>query len=168
MTRTREIRPAESTDATAIHDVARESWHAAYDDLLGRETVDAVIDDWYAIDRLQNAIDVSTHHLFVAGDGEVVGFVHADPWEGEPSVAHLVRLYVHPAFWGEGTGSTLLERADAAVTAEGYDRLRLEVFAENDVGVSFYGSRGFDRLEETEEEFLGETYDVAIYERSIE
>ncbi|WP_255168937.1 GNAT family N-acetyltransferase [Natrononativus amylolyticus] len=165
MTRTREIRRAAQTDAAAIRDVARESWHAAYDDLLGSDTVDAVVDDWYAIDRLRSAIGASSHHVFVAG--EVVGFGHASPWEGAPDVAHLTRLYVHPAFWGDGVGSHLLEHLDAALAGEGYERLRLEVFAENDVGVGFYESRGFDRLETIEEEFLGETYDVAVYGRPI-
>ncbi|ELZ12241.1 GCN5-like N-acetyltransferase [Halovivax asiaticus JCM 14624] len=36
--------------------VARESWHAAYDDVIGAETVDRTIDRWYALDSLADQI----------------------------------------------------------------------------------------------------------------
>lgn len=37
------VRQATPDAAPIIHEIARESWHAAYDDFLGPETVDEVV-----------------------------------------------------------------------------------------------------------------------------
>ncbi|WP_207586884.1 GNAT family N-acetyltransferase [Halomontanus rarus] len=107
--------------------------------------------------------------------GELVGFVHVVPGsDGHGrTVASLVRLYVHPGCWGKGTGTALLERAIDGLETDGdgdanYERLELEVFADNEVGVRFYESRGFERTGEHEERFAGDTQPVYTYERSLE
>ncbi|WP_247729657.1 GNAT family N-acetyltransferase [Halovivax limisalsi] len=50
------VRDARPDDAATIQHVARESWHAAYDDIVGAETVDRTIDRWYALDSLADDI----------------------------------------------------------------------------------------------------------------
>jgi hypothetical protein len=40
----------------AIRDVARKTWEAAYDGILSAETIDTVIADWYAVDRLRDEV----------------------------------------------------------------------------------------------------------------
>ncbi|WP_254765843.1 GNAT family N-acetyltransferase [Salinilacihabitans rarus] len=164
---TRPIRPATTDDAASIRDVARESWHAAYDAFLGEETVEETIDEWYARDQLRESIADDGARVFVAeGASTLVGFVHAGPAREEPSVAHLVRLYVRPGMWGEGVGSALLERAETALREDGYDRLRLVVLADNEVGVSFYESRGFERIE-ARESGLREDLEEYVYEKGL-
>lgn len=160
------IRPADTEDAPAIRDVARESWHAAYDEILGSETVEETVTEWYAIDRLRESIADDDHRVFVAESEGLVGFVHVAPWHEDPSIAELARLYVRPALWGDGIGSALLDRAEESV--DGYDALRLEVFAENDVGVGFYESRAFARVEEGYQEFGGDLHAVYVYEKPLE
>lgn len=83
------------------------------------------------------------------------------------TVATLHRLYVHPDHWGDGLGSRLLAPATADLRERGFDRLRLEVFAENEVGVCFYESRGFARVDEETEAFGGETHAVYVYEKPL-
>jgi hypothetical protein len=39
------IREATHDDVAAIQRVAHESWHAAYDDILGTGTVESVVED---------------------------------------------------------------------------------------------------------------------------
>ncbi|MFC7046016.1 hypothetical protein ACFQH6_11850 [Halobacteriaceae archaeon GCM10025711] len=39
-------------DAEAIQRVARDSWHAAYDAVLGAERVDETVSSWYDPERL--------------------------------------------------------------------------------------------------------------------
>ncbi|MFP8957312.1 GNAT family N-acetyltransferase [Natrialbaceae archaeon A-CW3] len=168
------IRPATPADATDIRAVARASWHAAYDDFLGHDTVDAVTDDWYAVDRLRESIEAAESHLFVcdmavAADGhDIAGFVHVSPWTGQPETGHLKRLYVHPDHWGRGLGTTLLERGERALEQAGYERVRLEVFAQNDDGVGFYEARGYDRAAEETETLGGEIRRLLILETGLE
>ncbi|MGQ3411132.1 GNAT family N-acetyltransferase [Natrinema sp. LN54] len=155
---TRDVRRATVDDVWAVHEVARQSWHAAYDDVLGPETVDAVVDEWYAIGDLESSITEASGRddaaFLVAEDSPATdpafetdydGFAHAVPWPEDPSVAFLARLYVRPDGWNEGTGTALLEGLETELSA-GFDRLRLAVLAANEVGISFYESRGFDRI----------------------
>ena len=169
------IREADAGNAEAIQSVARESWHAAYDGFLGAGTVDGIIDEWYALDSLRSSIRASEHHVFVATNGSptredsrLVGFVHGGPWTDEPGIGHLMRLYVRPDSWGRGIGTDLLERAEIALEADGYERCRLEVFARNENGVAFYEGRGYERCDDVFEELDGESYRVLFLEKKLE
>lgn len=164
------IRQATPTDAPTIQDVARESWHAAYDDLLGPATVEETIDEWYERPSLETSIDDARNRadaaFLVAEDATdgIVGFVHVIPSREEPSVGSLLRIYVRPRSWGDGVGTALLESLEAAV-GPAFDRLRLLVLAENEVGVSFYESNGFERIEARESEF--DDLEEYVYEKPI-
>jgi len=177
----RVVRPATVDDVWAVHEIARESWHAAYDDVLGPDRVDAVVDEWYAIGDLESSIAAATGRdaaaFLVAEDSSEPpassaeldancrGFAHAVPWPEDTSVAFLARLYVRPAVWNEGTGTDLLEALEAALAGTA-DRLRLAVLAENDVGIAFYESRGFDRVG-TRPSDLGDGLEEHVYERRL-
>jgi len=161
------IRPATPEDAEAVLSVARESWHAAYDDILGEDTVDAVLEDWYQPSDLRAAIGDSTF-LVADRDGTVVGFAHAGPNpDAGDGTYQLYRIYVRPDLWGRAIGGRLLDRVADAVRAAGGDRLRLGVLADNDVGVSFYEARGFDRVDAGTVELAGETVEEYTYETSL-
>jgi ribosomal protein S18 acetylase RimI-like enzyme len=165
------LRDARPTDAGAIAAVARSSWHAAYDDLLGTETVDATVDSWYDPDSLRDDIDAAatageesaaeTPSLFIVAesDDDIVGFTNAGPARGRESDpdadAFLSRLYVHPDEWGEGVATALTARLAQRLDEAGYERVWLEVFAENEVGRGFYESLGFDAVARTDETFDG-------------
>lgn len=154
------IREAAVRDADAIQRVAREAWHATYDELLGPETVAVLVDDWFAPGRVvADDVQPPERPLFVAlADDEVVGFVEATPGEDDGSF-HLYRIYVRPDRWGEGIGTRLLDRIETAVGDRGGERLQLSVFAANEVGVGFYESRGFERVgSERDERFGRERY----------
>ncbi|OLZ39926.1 GCN5 family acetyltransferase [Natrinema saccharevitans] len=177
----RTVRPATVDDVWAVHEIARESWHAAYDDVLGSQRVDAVVDEWYAIGDLESSIAAATGRedaaFLVAErpdddggdeprmDADRCGFAHAVPWPEDTSVAFLARLYVHPAVWNEGVGTALLEALEAAL-AETAERLRLAVLAANDVGIAFYESRGFDRVG-TRPSDIGDGLEEHVYERRL-
>ncbi|ELY81329.1 MULTISPECIES: GNAT family N-acetyltransferase [Natrinema] len=174
----RDVRPATVDDVWAVHRVARESWHAAYDDLLGPETVADVVDDWYAIGDLESSITTATDRddaaFLVATDSPAAspasepdhyGFAHAVPWPEDASVAFLARLYVRPTNWNEGVGTALLEALERAFASE-FDRLRLAVLAANDIGISFYESRGFERVA-TRQSDLAAGLEEHIYEKSV-
>ncbi|WP_049988908.1 GNAT family N-acetyltransferase [Natrinema salifodinae] len=180
---TRDVRRATADDVWAVHEIARESWHDAYDEILGPETVDDVVDDWYAIGDLESSISEAEGRddvAFLVAEGRdepagggsrsetnanCRGFAHAVPWPEDTSVAFLARLYVHPASWNEGIGTALLERLEADLSGS-FDRLRLAVLADNEIGISFYESTGFERVA-TRKNDLGDGLEEHVYERSL-
>lgn len=181
---TRVVRQATVDDRWAVHETARESWHAAYDDILGPETVDFVVTEWYAIGDLESAIADAKHRddaaFLVAeaasADGSaggadcrsvprLDGFAHVVPWPEDTTVAFLARVYVRPAVWNEGIGTTLLETVEERCLAA-FDHLRLAVLAANEIGISFYESQGFDRVETRPSE-LAAGLEEYVYEKEL-
>ena len=173
------VRRAIRGDAEAIRKVASESWHAAYGPILGRETIEEKLDDWYAVDGLERSIEEAATEedaFFVvaelqelskltSGDDPTVGFAHVVSHSEFRSVASLARIYVRPNHWGGGIGRAMLADVKRYVTGK-YDRLRLAVLADNEVGVRFYESTGFDRVE-TRSCPLGDGLEEYIYEKSV-
>jgi ribosomal protein S18 acetylase RimI-like enzyme len=161
-----DIRPADPDDAAAVRRVARAGWHAAYDDVIGADRVDDTVDEWYASDAVRRDVRDDDRPFLVAvdpgdgggsasGEGDVVGFAAVTPdgpGETPEDAWELYRIYVHPDRWGEGVGSALLERCEEVVRERGGRALALSVFADNEVGVSFYRSRGFEHVETTHDE----------------
>lgn len=156
------IRKATSDDATAIEQVARDSWHAAYDSVLGADQVDDKVDSWFDPERLvADDIEPTDRLVFVSVvDDAVVGFVETVPDESDATLCHLYRIYVASEYWGRGIGSSLLDHIETVLEEQGFDRLQLSVMAENDVGVSFYESKGFHRTATTHNDQL----DIQQYE----
>ena len=162
-----EIRAATAGDASGVQRVARAAWHATYDDIVGPERVTETVDAWYDPDRLvEDDVRDPDRPFVVAIRGEderVLGFAEAavadDADAGEDvddadatADWHLYRIYVHPEAWGEGIGSALLERIETALRERGVETLRVSILADNDVGVSFYESRGFEFVEAVPDE----------------
>ena len=188
------VRPATPAEAAAISAIARESWHAAYDSFLGRETVDTVIDEWYDPESLTGSVETarsredvvflvaaigerpSTGALnevdatgMASGDvdeiGQLVGFAHAGPDTSGTDRAVLSRIYVRPDRWGDGIGGSLLERVETTLATH-FETLRLVVFADNEVGIGFYESTGFDRVD-TRVSDLDDDLDEYVYEKRL-
>ena len=150
------VRRATTDDAWAIHETARESWHAAYADLLAADTVETVLEEWYALADLESAIDAARARedvAFLVADpddgpadlGGCRGFVHAVPWPEDAAVAYLARLHVAPGARGNGLGTALLEALER-VQEDSFERVRVAVLADNEIGLSFAESAGFERV----------------------
>lgn len=179
------VRQATRDDANVIRKIASESWHAAYAPILGKETVEEKIDDWYAIDGLERSIEEAATEedaFFVvaelegrseredrpertANDDPIVGFAHVVSHAEIRSAGSLARIYVCPDHWGDGIGRAMLADVERHVSGR-YDRLRLAVLADNEVGVRFYESTGFDRVE-TRPCPLGDGLEEYIYEKFV-
>jgi GNAT superfamily N-acetyltransferase len=153
-----DLREATEADVGAIRRVARESWHAGYDAVLGADTVESVVEDRYDPEGLREDLDRPEVGFWVA-DGRVVGFASAGPHPDEADAGSLYRLYVEPGWWGLGRWSRLLARA--ANSFEPGTRLELAVLAANDRACGFYERRGDERVE-TRETTVG---DVAVTDR---
>lgn len=71
-------------------------------------------------------------------------------------------IYVEPAYWQQGIGTTLLERR-LEIIPDSIDTVRLEVFAENEGARQFYETRRFEQTDTGEYEIAGESYTTSIY-----
>ncbi|WP_459193897.1 GNAT family N-acetyltransferase [Halosimplex sp. J119] len=150
-------RPAHMADVAGIQRVARESWHAAYDDILGEDAVDDVLDEWYVDDAIESGIDHDAQDFFVAViDDRIVGYIHVGPHP--PRRVHQVyRLYVDPDHWRQGIARNLLTEAEQALYDRDVGVYEAEVLAENERGLAFYEAVGFERVDEREADLLGTT-----------
>lgn len=178
------VRDARPDDAAVVRAVARESWHAAYDDVIGAGTVDRTIDRWYGLDSLADDItdaagrDGATFLVCerpISSDGtestnagsDIVAFAHAHAHPDLAKTAKLSRLYARPTVWGDGVGSRLLERVEREL-GDHFEGLWLEVLADNDVGVSFYEATGFERIGEQESVLGDSEVREYLYEKGLE
>lgn len=164
-----QIRLAAASDVEAIQQVARDSWEAAYLDIIGRKEVDAAMNEWYSREFLETAIENEDVGYFVAVDDDaVVGYASGGPTD-EVGVGALLAIYVRPERWGDGIGGELLSAVERHLDELGQTRIRAVVIADNEVGNAFYRSHGFEQIEEREADLLaGKTIAENVYYREIE
>ncbi|EMA42485.1 GNAT family N-acetyltransferase [Halococcus saccharolyticus] len=163
------VRAATVDDVAAIQRVARQAWHATYGEFLATEAIDTILADWYAAEEIEAPITSERSVYLVAESEEIVGYASAAPIgaEDDDQEAQLYAIYVDPDRWGDGIGTTLLEAVVDRLAERDVERLRVEVLADNAVGVSFYESRGFERTAEREREIGDQTLSEYVYYRSV-
>lgn len=159
------LRLARPTDAEAIADVARESWHAAYGDFLSTVTIDETVDAWYDPADLREQVEDGAFVVAVGGDGdedELVAFAHAVV-AADGTRPTLTRLYARKLYWGSGVGTRLLSRVVSDLdTDASHEFLSVLVFANNTVGRGFYESRGFEVVGRRTEAFDGNDHEELV------
>lgn len=164
------IRPATDADVAGIQRVARQAWHATYDDVLGPADVDRQVSEWYDDDVVRRQIDrPSVSYLVAIDDGEVVGYASGSSANGpaDTATARLDTIYVDPERWGTGIGSRLLERVADRLRDRGFRRLLISVLAANHVGRAFYERHGFVVVNRTTTRLVGEVYGELVYAGSL-
>lgn len=161
------FREAIPEDAEAVQRVARQSWHEAYDGIIGEEAVEEKINEWYDIHALEESIEHEDSPMLVAADNDIIGFAQGGPSEDGPADVCLWRIYALPAYWGDGVGTTLLNKLCSILRLEGHDSIWLSVMAENSVGRAFYAKHGFETHEKQTIELAGQEVTDMILIRDL-
>lgn len=171
-----EIRPATRGDMADVRRVARAAWDEAYDFLPPKEH-DAALDERYSSTRLEAEMEAEDEEFLVAivdestsdddtAEEELVGFAHTTAAVTADSVGkgELRSIHVVPDRWNEGVGTALVDAVEGRLGERGFTRLTVPVFAENDRGMRFLESNGFERVEERITDlFTGGTRQQYVY-----
>jgi ribosomal protein S18 acetylase RimI-like enzyme len=160
------IRAGSAADAAQVAAVQRESWFAAYADIIAPAVIDRVTLPDNGARVRQSFRTRPRQRMLLAADtaatgpdaSEVVGYalygpetdVLNAPWphpltaDGAGGrVAELYALYVRPAWWSTGTGRALMEQVLARSAAAGYRSITLWVLRDNQRARRFYERAGF-------------------------
>lgn len=143
------VRSASEADLKAVHELLVSTWHATFDDILGRETVNAVTGRWHSIAALKVNLKKPYSEFIVAdnGEGRIDGMAFASQTgEGKAS---LHQLYVRPDAQVQGIGTMLL--AEIEMAFPDVKAMRLEVIERNEKAVRFYERKGYARVGRNED-----------------
>lgn len=169
---TMDFRAAKPDDADDIRRVARESLHASYDDILGEDTVDGAVSNWYDPDELSDKLqDDDIFMGVIEVEGELAGFSQSYVSDGE---GRIQWLHVAPAHRGAGVGTALLEHTRTALADRGVSHITGVVLAENEDGNEFYSNHEFSLEDQMTVSIAGTFHaenvyhDVAGQERDLE
>jgi ribosomal protein S18 acetylase RimI-like enzyme len=164
-----EIRPATAADEPIITEIRRETWLAAYAQIIDPEIIERVTaprDGASAGPRPDRTslVAVASPGAGIAGAGVIVGYASFGPERTVASVAsvgsgaqpgalspaglagetgELYALYVAPARWSTGAGRALTDAALDGLRAAGYRRVVLWTLIENARARRFYDKAGF-------------------------
>ncbi|MBO8171663.1 MAG: GNAT family N-acetyltransferase [Bacillaceae bacterium] len=143
------VRDATYDDIPEIQKIAEVSWHDTYQALIPEEIQNKFLEQAYAQSSLTKRID-QTIFKVAEVDGRMAGFINVIHGHDH---AELSAFYMHPDFQRQRIGSRLLEEVLQEV--EGISEIYVEVEKGNKSGETFYQSRGFQVVEEYEEDFMG-------------
>lgn len=147
------IRKMTKADIPFVQDVARKTWNATYEGIIPREVQDKFLNLAYSNKRMEYRMNNS--HLFVAEvEGKVIGFANYSP-VNDKGEAELGAIYIYPEYQGDGIGTALLETGIQELN--GLKELFIHVEKDNTIGKTFYDAKGFQVVEEFDDDFDGHT-----------
>jgi len=149
------LRPALPADATALAELGRVSFCAAFEHFYDPADLAAFLEQAYSPAAVAEEIadPAIFHQLAVEPQGgALTGFVKLKMpgWYGEYSDAtrpiSLGQLYTDPARTGQGIGAALMEWSLAEAHRLGRDAIQLSVWSENYGAQRFYARYGFAKI----------------------
>ena len=141
------IRTVDRDDLQNIRDLLVKTWHATYDDIYGKDRVNAINEDWHSVKALQKRMTRPYSEFVIADDGtEILGVVYASM--GDERIAYLHQLYVNPDAQGRGAGKALLIEMESAFPMAA--KMRLEVEEANAKAIAFYENQGYRQVDRTD------------------
>ena len=145
------VRHMQEKDIQQVQQVAQTSWHDTYADIVSFEARDSFLQAAYNESVMQNRMENSFFHVAEV-KGEIVGFANFTPVT-EEGKTELAAIYLYPEQQGRGIGTALLDEGLHHI--KGVKEVMVDVEKENEKGNTFYKARGFEVVDEFEENFAG-------------
>lgn len=145
------IRKMHYEDIKQVQNIAKTTWNATYEGIIPLEVQNNFLKSAYNDERMKQRIERS--FLYVAEvEGKVVGFANYSPVRDGGKV-ELGAIYLYPDFQGKGIGTAMLQQAVKEL--EDLKEIYINVEKDNTIGMNFYQAKGFEFVEEFDEEFGG-------------
>lgn len=145
------VRHMQEKDIQLVQQVAQISWHETYTDIISFEARDSFLQAAYNESVMQNRMENSFFYVAEV-EGEIVGFANFTPVT-EAGKTELAAIYLYPEYQGKGIGTALLDEGLYHIT--GVKEVMVDVEKANEKGISFYIAKGFEVVDEFEENFAG-------------
>lgn len=133
------VRPAHPLDAREMAAILSEIIAIG-----GTTAMTGDIDANFIRARMRAAPEGSAWHVAETEAGKIVGFQWIAPGDDLPPEAAGIATFAKPGQQGLGIGSKLFEATKAAARALGYRWINANIRADNDSGLTYYQSRGFE------------------------
>ncbi len=141
------IRQLQESDADKIHSIALEAWQFTYQNIFEQTFIEEYVNRNYSKESIISLLPEiqSGSVLFEVAECEsrIVGFCNLGFNNNE---AALYRIYLLPAFIGQGIGKKMLEHCEAFVKEHGAASYSCYVHKDNEIGVQFYVKSGFKHI----------------------
>lgn len=145
------IREMRDADIQKVQEIAKVSWHDTYEGIIPLNIQDNFLEFAYNDAQMKRRLEQSV--IYVAEvEGQVVGFANYSQISKEGKV-ELSAIYLHPNSQGVGIGTALLK--EAAVNLQGLKEIYINVEKENQIGLNFYEAKGFEIIDEFDDDFDG-------------
>ncbi|MBD7908427.1 GNAT family N-acetyltransferase [Sporosarcina gallistercoris] len=145
------IRTMQPGNIQQVQRVAKISWNATYDGIIPVDVQERFLENAYSDDmmsrRMQNSV-----MLVAEQEGRMVGFANFSR-VNEAGESELAAIYLLPDAQGQGIGTALFLKGINIL--DDAKMIVLTVEAANKIGKTFYEAKGFDVIDEFEEDFDG-------------
>jgi len=130
-------------DIHTIQDLAEESWHSTYSEILSIEQIRYMLKNMYNKEEIYSHIENLNWEYFLLIDNEdnFTGFIGYQI-NHKLNTTKLHRIYVLPKFLGKGFGKFAINFLKNNIQKHGNNRIILNV-NKNNPAVYFYKSQGF-------------------------
>ncbi len=146
------LRPASLGDLPALVRFSQDSFWENYAWFNRAEWFGGYLDQAFSFAAWRGKLADPAFRTWVAlsPPGDLIGYAVLRLASLQPQlsgrVAELERLYLSPAWQGQGLGRRLLHTAEAAARAHGCTALQLEVWPRNEAALAFYQHHGYHML----------------------
>ena len=145
------IRKMQKEDIPQVQQVAKITWNTTYIDIMPQEIQHKFLASAYSDEMMVRRLNVTNVYVAEVND-KVVGFANFSQVKNEGEV-ELAAIYLDPAYHGKGIGTALLKTGINDEPSVRYVFINVE--KENLIGRKFYEARGFNLVEEIEDDLYG-------------
>ncbi len=143
-----------------LSQMADECWHSAYDELLGKDAVDYMLEKFQSVQALRDQIEKENYiYFYLTQQGEKVGYCGLAL---QNENLFLSKLYLKEQMRGKGLGGKALGEVIGFARKVGAKRVYLTVNKKNERAIRAYRKFGFTKYGEGVAD-IGEGYEMDDY-----
>lgn len=145
------IRKMKKEDIEEVQNVARKSWNATYEGIIPDQIQKNFLKMAYSDEMMEQRLSQSLILVAEVND-RIVGFANYSPVNHAGEV-ELAAIYIYSDHQGMGIGTSLLK--EGLKLLDGVKEIYINVEKENEIGKNFYLAKGFNIVDEFDDDFDG-------------